>query len=684
MRGVRVLRSMLWLGIVAAAVGCGSKHHGSPTGGGPAGGGTSQFPPGGTTFPWPVFDGSVPDVPEATGGHATWYADAQNGNDANDGTTFATAKKTIDAMFKSGKMHAGDTLLLGGGIYREYPSFSDAPSGQAGAPTTIGSYGRGTGAPILDGGLKVTNWMHYTSSGQSHVWMASTSGTKVSSKTPVLGIYVNDGKGGEYALRETIHGQLSTYPNQSLPPNEDETNIADGSNKFYYDKSADIVYADFGGTLGDGDPNTADVSVLWDSENSGAGHQLLVYLAEGHDYFSFIGLTIRASSWTGVYTQSNGHTFDHCDIKFNGGAAILFDPGKSANGHDNTVRMSRIWMNILQNWPRFNNGNTGGGWPAAIDWSSQDNGISEGNVSYLNGGEGMTVGNTFTPGHEDMNNVVRHNIVFDNFSVNMYVNNAANVLIEENFIFQHPRDETQTFDGLFEASQGYSEDFGRRITPPSLVLGDEPGSAYDQQAHLANITAINNVVAGGKFEFLDYDDGTQGPNHHGLRGCVIANNTFVLGSTPVPGQAGYGWDHLVQTENSANSIIANNVFVTAAMDDEFARVGKGVGPGIALDYNWYAGPGQWNEDTNDIDWTAWKAAQPTWDMHSMVGDPGLGDLSEFSQTTAQKLVYDWSKATPQSSSPVFGIGTDVQQVQHDFTGATRSNGSKDLGALGKH
>src|SRR6185503_6076354 len=82
------------------------------------------------------------------------------------------------------------------------------------------------------------------------------------------------------------------------------------------------------------------------------------------------------------------------------------------------------------------------------------------------------------------------------------------------------------------------------------------------------------------------------------------------------------------------------VFVTAAMDDEFARVGKGVGPGIALDYNWYAGPGQWNEDTNDIDWTAWKAAQPTWGMHSMVGDPGLGDLSEFSQTTAHALGVD--------------------------------------------
>jgi hypothetical protein len=682
-----LLQKMLWLALVATAASCSSAdHHGTPTDGGPAGGGTGQFPPGGITFPWPVFDGTVPDVPEATGGGATWYADAHAGNDANDGTSFATAKKTLEGALEIKALKAGDTILLGGGVYREYPAWSNAPSGKAGAPITIGSYGRGTGAPILDGGVALTGWTHYTTTGQQRVWTASTAGTKIAAKTPVLGIYVNDGKGGEYALRETVHGQLSKYSNQPLPPNEDETNIADGSNKFYFDATANKVYADFGGTLADGDPNSADVSVLYNSENSGSGHQLLIYLAEGHDYFSFVGLTIRAGSWSGVYAQSSGLTFDHCDIKFNGGAAILFDPGSSSNGHDNTVRMTRIWMNILHNWPRFNNGNTGGGWPAAIDWSSQNNGVSEGNVSYLNGGEGMTVGNTLISGQEDQNNVVRHNIVFDNFSVNLYVNNAANVLLEENYVFQHPRDEAQTFDGLFETSQGYSEDFGRRITPPSVVLGDEPGSAYDQAAHLANITVINNVVVGGKYGFLDYDDGTQGSIHHGLRNCVIANNTFVLGAMPIPGASGYGWEHLVDTvdhDNNANSVIENNVFVTASSDDNFAHVGPSISPGIALDYNRYAGPGQWSNDTHIIDFGAWKTAQPSWDQHSTTGDAGLGDLSEFSQTAAQKMVYDWTKATPQAGSPTVGAGTSVAQVVHDFTGASRASGSKDLGAIAK-
>ncbi|MCU1276636.1 MAG: hypothetical protein JWM53_182 [bacterium] len=682
-----LLQKLWWLGVLVAAAtaGCSaSSSGGNPDGGGgPAGGGSGEFPPGGISFPWPVFDGTVPDVPEATGSAHTWYVDAAHGSDSNDGTSFATAKQTLGAVITGGKLAAGDTVLLGGGVYREYPQWSNGPSGQKGAPITVGSYGRGTGAPILDGGVKPATWTRFTDAGQKQVWVSSTAGTKVTSKTPVLGIYVNSGK-GEYALREVIHGQVAKYPNDSLPPNETQANIADKSNKLYYDASAEKVYADFGGTLGDGDPNGADVSILYDSYNSGHGHELLIYLAQGHDYFKFVGLTIRASSWSGVYTESNGHTFDHCDLKFNGGAAILFSYSGKQLGDGNTVRMSRIWMNVLNNWPRFNNDNTSGGWPAAIAWSSQSNGLSEGNVSYLNGGEGMTVGNSDLAGLVSTNNVVRHNVVFDNFSVNMYVNNTQNVLIEQNFVFQHPRDDAQTFDNLFAVSRGYSEDYGRRITPPNVVLGDEPGSAYDQQAHLANITVINNIIAGGKFHFLDYDDGTSGPDHHGLKSCVIANNTWVLGAVPVPGQTGYGWLHLVDTDNSMASLIQDNVFVTATSDDQFAHVGSAIGPGIDDDYNLYAGPGQWSNGTTPADFATWKATHTTWDQHSITGDAALGDLGEFSQTVSQKLVYDWSKATPQASSPVFGAGTSLQPVTTDFTGAARAAGSKDLGALAKH
>src|SRR4051794_15343676 len=68
----------------------------SDGGGGPPGGG-GTFPPGGVTFPWPVFDGTVPDTPESSTGK-TWYCDPVHGDDQADGTSFASAKRTLNAV----------------------------------------------------------------------------------------------------------------------------------------------------------------------------------------------------------------------------------------------------------------------------------------------------------------------------------------------------------------------------------------------------------------------------------------------------------------------------------------------------------------------------------------------------------------------------------------------------------
>jgi hypothetical protein len=636
-----------------------------------------MFPPGGITFPWPVFDGTVPDVPPSTMGK-TWYADAKNGNDAHDGSSLANAKKTFQAALNLAS--AGDTVLLAGGLYREHPSF-DNVSGAMGKPLTIGSYGHGTGAPILDGGEQPAMWTKTSGS----VWQSSTAGLKnVTSGQPVLSIYVNTGM-GEYALREVPHGQIQAYGSDPLPPNQTQANIKDNSNQWYFDAAGKTVYADFGGTLGSGDPNTADISLLYNT--AGPGHQPLIVLGQGHDYFTFIGLTIRAGSWHGVYSESKGHTFDHCDVKFNGGGGIFFDAGgNDLTITDNTVTMTRIWMNVLDNWPRFNNMNTTGGWPGALSWYSQSNALSQGNVVYQNGGEGLILWGTNSSGgttHVSMNNRVWHNIVFDNWSVNVYCDNTQNGRIEQNFVFDHPRDVTQTFDNLFTLSQGYNTDYGKRITPVNISLADEPGSANDSQAHLSNMTVLNNIFAGGKFGFVDYDDGTSGVVH-GLKNCTIENNTWILGNMAIPGQTSYGWRHLFPDGNadaSTASLLENNVFVTTASDDHFAEMGRaGAGPGITLDYNVYSGPGGFLDAGNTESFTQWKAARSSWDGHSVAADAMIVDVTEFSQTGAQKFVYDWSKAKLQAGSAAIGAGTQVS-VTTDFTNTMRPSGAMDVGAL---
>ena len=681
---------------VIGAAGCGSKS--ANDGGGPGmdpgdlGSGSTDggLPFNGVQFPWPVFDGTIPDVPPSTSGK-TYYCDPVNGNDAWDGSSATMTggttgpRKTITATIKAG-LKEGDTVLLAGGVYREQPNFYGL-GGKAGAPITFGSYGHGTGAPILDGGIKPNMWTRYNGHNQTTVWKTSTSGlAKITSSTPVEGIYVRNGD-NESALKEVAHGQIAKYGSDPLPPSTNQDGINDMSNEWYFDASGNTLYADFGGTLGAGDPNNADISILYDSGNGPNGHEILVVLSQ--DYVSFIGLTIRASSWSGVFAQAGHLTFDHCDVKFNGGGGIFFDGTTTANTDGNTVTSTRIWRNVLVNWPRFNNGFTGGGWPGAISWSSQSDVTAEGNVIYGNGGEGLILWFTAQNGgttHTSTNNLVRHNVIFDNFSVNVYLDNTQGAIIDSNFVFDHPRDPSETFDNLLTLSPGYNGDFGKRMTPIDISLADEPGSAFDMAAHLANITVVNNIFAGGNFGFVDYDDGTQG-THHGLKNCVIANNSWVLGSTPIPNLSEFGWRHGSLGGNadaSMNSVVENNIIVLPTMNDQFVQMGQaGANAGVTTDYNIYGGPAQWQIADNTQDFTAWKAANAGWDVHSQTADPMVTDVSEFNRDKTDRPVYDWSKAALSAGSPAIGAGTTVQAVTTDFTGAQRS-GANDIGAVAHH
>jgi hypothetical protein len=636
--------------------------------GGQGAGGSSSF--GGVPFPWPIFDGSVPDTPPSTNGN-TYYADPVHGSDSNDGETFANAKKTLSGVLSTGAT-AGDTILLGGGIYREYADWYSSPGGKAGMPLTIGSYGHGTGAPIIDGGSKPGTWTHYTAGGQTTVWQTSTAGLPlITSDHPVLGIYVNSGT-NEFALREVPHGQLDPYGSDPLPPNETQADIKDDSSDFYFDPNAQILYADFGGSLGTRDPNGADISILHRSHDSTTGTDVLLNFGTG--YFSFIGITIRASSWSAVYAPSDGNTFDQCDVKYNGGGAF------SLGGSNNAVTKSRVWMNVLDNWPRFNNGNTGGGWPGALVFYAARGSTAKGNVIYLNGGEGIIFYGTES-GWVGSNNLVQNNVVFDNFSVNIYTDNTQGVLVQENFAFDHPRDPTQTFDNLLTLSGGYNSDFGRRLTPINISLGDEPGSSFNGQAHLANITVINNIAVGAARALLDYDDGTSGAGH-GLKNDTIANNTFVVAEQPMPGgDPSYGWQNASNPGVDTGSVVENNLIVVQHNGDLFELTyASPIGPGITNDYNLYSGMGAWSTGATAQTFSAWKAAHADWDQHSIVADAKLVDVTAFNAPVSQTPVYDWSKAAVTTGSPATGGGTAIA-IANDFTGKERASGSNDIGAL---
>ena len=667
---------------------------GGGAGGGGGGGGTTPAGTfGGVSFPWKTFDNSIPDTPTAASGHTTFYVDAVHGSDTYDGSSFTFVsgttgpKKTIGAVLSSGLVHAGDTILLGGGIYREYLHFG-ALSGAAGAPITIGSYGRGTGAPILDGGLaSLPVWTKYTATGQSEVWQASLTGnSQITSSTPVLGIYVNSGT-AESALREVIHGQVANYESKGLPATQNQSSITDGSDSWYFNPSTNILYADFGGTLGAGSPNSADVSVLFSTHPTGNAKEVIL-LERGtnysNDYFTFSGLTVRASSWGGTYSETSHITFDHCDFKFNGGAGIHFGFNTSTPAAFNTVQYSRVWMNVLANYPRFNNGYTGGGWPGALGWQGTTNNTAVGNVVYQNGGEGLDMSGTFNVGGSNLTsqgNVAKNNIVFDNFSMDLYLVSVENVTAEENFIFNHPMDHRWTWQSLLNANSGFATDLVRRLEPVTVGLGDEAGSTSDGAVHLSNITLVNNVVAGGNRGFLDWGDGVLGTTH-GLKNDTIVNNTFVMtGETVADGSSAYGLFLQPASGASTGSLIENNIVVNAAGMN--ARSNVTATSGITLDYNAYSTTGLFAVASPTlISFSSWRSSLPAWDAHSADVDVGIASATEFTQNMDQKLVYDWSKATPASGGAAHAAGLNLSsRTTIDFRGVTRASGAYDLGAI---
>src|SRR5437870_4523253 len=86
----------------------------------------------------------------------TYYVDATNGNNSNNGTSSGTAWQTI-AKLNGTTFQPGDTILLKRGeTWREAWSFQG--NGANGNLITIDAYGTGGNAPLISGTDILTGW----------------------------------------------------------------------------------------------------------------------------------------------------------------------------------------------------------------------------------------------------------------------------------------------------------------------------------------------------------------------------------------------------------------------------------------------------------------------------------------------------------------------------------------------
>jgi len=232
-------------------------------------------------------------------------------------------------------------------------------------------------------------------------------------------------------------------------------------------------------------------------------------------------LTVENSRWWGIEVQGSYVTVNHVTVHGSQGAAVYFHTMRPDALHDDALLNSRIYDNVLSNVGHDFNGNA---WDSAVGtWGGPENYLAhdvrfEGNEIYHNQGEGVDC-------YVVSGCVVKYNRVHDNFSVNIYSDNATNVSFYCNFSY----------------SNGDSIFFRHNKPASGIQLADEIADHPSK-----SISILANLVS-GTYQPLRY--GNYG-HPTGLHDVEIAENTFA----PVPGAPAIVLD---PGNHSASKIVRN-------------------------------------------------------------------------------------------------------------------------------
>ena len=233
-----------------------------------------------------------------------------------------------------------------------------------------------------------------------------------------------------------------------------------------------------------------------------------IMVGSGAHFVDLVGNTVTNSAWDairlGIGSSDISATSDiriHENEVSNNGVAGSAGPAAEVGG-DN-------WPSIVHSWGASNISITG-------------------NTIHENWGEG--IGLNFTSGGEATDNVI-----WDNWSVNVYLDNAANMNIARNFIYY-------TGNGKF-----VRPDTG--VGPSGIQTAEEPSTPGASMVD-SNDTFVDNITVNCSTGF---NYGSYGLNL-GLQGAIIAGNTFFTNRGGSPLSIGDAGGH-------SDNRIFDNIFV---------------------------------------------------------------------------------------------------------------------------
>ncbi len=336
-------------------------------------------------------------------------------------------------------------------------------------------------------------------------------------------------------------------------------------------------------------------------------------------YIHVTGFEIKNSNITGTYLGGWGIEFDggiHNKVSFMK-IHDCWEQGIIAKADYATVEDCEVYLSALSNIEHL----ISSGWANGISFAREesngitDHGIIRRCVVYNNHGEGI---DAFIAN----NILIEDCISYDNWTMNIYVNDATNCLVQRNIVYNSPNSTFPRRDNM----------------PPNGIFLTEEVSNGTSIPHSANNTIINNFLYNADLSAFNWTL----IEVAGLDNVIIANNTIINGDLNV-GSNDYNFAHI-------NSQIKNNIITGS---------GSSVPQGAGLTFsnnNWPSTPTDFAAGTDDI-----------------IGDPILA-LS--GSTSAGALTGDYFKLL--SNSPTIQAGSALSEVTYDFFNNTRNN-APDIG-----
>jgi parallel beta-helix repeat protein len=359
-------------------------------------------------------------------------------------------------------------------------------------------------------------------------------------------------------------------------------------------------------------------------------------------YLDLVGFKVQGSGHDGVTVSGQYVTLQNLEVSYAAHNGIAVWGGSHvqvlANDvHDNQyfglfsgydtpwvvsdIRLdgNTVFHNALTNADR----KMTGGWPAAVGGKWVSGYTITNNVVYDNYGEGII----FTLADQGL---ASGNTLHDNYSVELYLDNATHVTLQGNFAYT-------------------TRDANYFRTWPSGVTGPATGiqvanERYNGSNPCDHDTVINNIEVGGTwgFNYGNYKNGG------GLKDFLIANNTFYSASRSVLS--------IDQDAGHSNTVFADNIF------DQ-------TGGGAMVQFNGSLGFGNLSFFTN-----LWfgGSAGPAAGAGDVNADPRLAGPGSASPGGYQLT----------AGSPAIDAGTTLAAVTTDFFGTPRPQGrGYDIGAV---